>query len=134
MQIVETVDAIRRTVRESGIVLEGPALLAKPRNGDGEADRTIQFLKREIDLRAVRPRAGVGDIEVIAPGLGFEAGRAVSCDAVAKGAVHPLEIAGLAGFRGRVLVSPLAVDQHAHQAASPRARAAAWRIAAIFVR
>ena len=49
-------------------------------------------------------------------------------------AVDALEGAGLAGLRGRVLVAPLAVDQHAHQAASPRASAAAWRIAAMLVR
>ena len=71
---------------------------------------------------------------MIAPGLGLEAGRAVRRDAVAENAVDPLEIAGLAGFRRRILVAPLAVDQNAHQAASPRASAAAWRIAAMFVR
>ena len=56
----------------------------------------VELFQREENLRAVRPRAGIGDIEVIAPGLGRKAGRTVGGDAVAEHAVHALEIAGFA--------------------------------------
>ncbi len=71
------------------------------------------------------------DIEVIAPGLGLEAGRAVGGDAIAEAAIGAAKFAGLAGLLDQLLVAPLAVDQNAHYAASPRTSAAALRIAAI---
>src|SRR5262249_51030754 len=134
MQVAETVDAIGRAVGEGGIVLERPALLAQARNRDGDTDDPGQLLEREVNLGAVRPRARIGDIEVIASGLGRKAGRAVRGDAVAEHAVHALEITGLADLVDRILVAPLAVYQHTHYAASPRTSAAAWRIAAMFAR
>ena len=94
----------------------------------------VELLERAKDLRAVRPRAGVGDVEVIAAGLGRKAGGAVGGDAVAEHAVDALEIAGLAGLLRQLLVTPLAVEQDAHHAASPRASAAALRIAAMLAR
>ena len=135
MQIVEAVDPVGRAIGKSRIVLERPALVAQARDRDRDADRAGELLQRQINLRAMRPRAGIGDIEVIAPGLGRKARRAVRRDAVAEDAVDALKIAGLAGFRRRVLVAvPFAVDQHAHYAASPRSSAAAWRIAAMLAR
>src|ERR1700723_2991806 len=130
----EAVDAVGRAVGKCRIVLERPALFAQARNGDGDADDAGELLESEKNLCAVRPRAGIGDIEVIASGLGRKAGRTVGRDAVAEHAVHALEIAGLADLVDRIFVAPLAVDQHTHYAASPRTSAAAWRIAAMFAR
>ena len=95
---------------------------------------SLELLERAVDQRAVRPRAAVRDIEVIAPGLGLEAGRAVGRDAVAEAAVGALEFAARAGFLRQLAVAPRAVDQNAHYAASPRAIAAALRIAAMLAR
>ncbi len=74
------------------------------------------------------------DIEVVAPGLGLEAGRAVSGDAVAELTVGAQKLACLAGLGGKLLIGPFAVNHDTHQAASPRASAAALRIAAILTR
>ena len=74
------------------------------------------------------------DVEMIAPGLGLETGRAVGGDAVAEAAVGAPELAAGAGFLRQLAVAPGAVDQDTHQAASPRASAAALRIAAILAR
>ena len=94
-----------------GIVLEGPALLLQAGDRVGDRDRAVELLQRAIDQRAVRPRAAVRDIEVIAAGLGLEAGRAVGGDAAAEDAVGALELAGLAGLLRQFAVAPLAVDQ-----------------------
>ncbi len=59
---------------------------------------SVELLERAVDQRAVRPRAAVRDIEMIAPGLGLEAGRAVGGDAVAEAAVGALELAGRCRF------------------------------------
>src|SRR5262249_23105139 len=77
MQIAEAVHAIGRAVREGGIVVEHPALL--PQSGDriGDRDRAFELLDRPIDQRAWRPRRAVGAVEVVAPGLGLEAGRTI---------------------------------------------------------
>ena len=134
VQIVKAIDLVRRTIGKRGIVLERPAFLAQARYSNRYADGAGKFLQSQIDLRAMRPRAGIGHVEVIAPGFGFEAGRAVGGDPVAENTVDPLEITGAASFLRQILVAPFAVDQNTHQAASPRTSAAAWRIAAIFVR
>ena len=134
MQVAEAVDAVRRAIGKRRIVLERPALFAQARDSDGDADEAGELLECEKNLRAVRPRTGIGDIEVIAPGLGRKAGRTVGRDAVAEYAVHALEIAGFADLVDRIFVAPLAVNQHTHYAASPRTSAAAWRIAAMFAR
>jgi hypothetical protein len=109
-------------------------LLAQAGNGVGDADRALELLQHAKDLGAVRPRAGVSDVKVIAAGFGRKAGGAVGGDAVAEYAVDALEIAGLAGLLRQFFVAPLAVEQDAHQAASPRASAAAFRIAAMLAR
>src|SRR6185312_16073675 len=98
-------------------------------------DGAGKLLQREVDQRAVCPWAAMRGVKMIAASLRLEAGRAVRGDAVAECAVHALKIAGLPGLRGGVFVGvPLSVNQHTHQAASPRTSAAAWRIAAIFLR
>ncbi len=76
----------------------------------------------------------MGDVEVIAAGLGLESGRAIHRDAVAKAAVRAAEVAARPGFLRQLAVAPGAVDEDAHYAASPRASAAALRMAAMFAR
>ena len=110
MQVAETVDAIRRAVRKGRAVLERPAFVAKPGYGDGDTDRTIELFERQIDLGTMRPRAGIGDIKMIASRFRLEPGRAVRRHAVAESAVETLEIAGLANFRRRFFITPFAVN------------------------
>ena len=74
MQIVEAVDAVGRAVGKRWIVFERPALLAQPRNRDRHTDRAGKLLQRQVYLRAMRPRAGVSNVEVIAPGFGLKTG------------------------------------------------------------
>jgi hypothetical protein len=56
----------------------------------------------------------VRDIEVIATGLGLEAGRAVGRDAVAKPAIGATEVSDAAGLLRELLVAPDSLDQDAH--------------------
>ena len=56
----------------------------------------------------------MGDVEVIAPGFGLEAGRTVRRDAVAKAAVGAAKLAAGAGLLWKLAVAPRAVDQDAH--------------------
>src|SRR6185312_4725919 len=134
VQIVEAVDPVGRAVGKIRIVLERPAVLAQARNGVSDRDRVRKILDGAVDQGAVRPRTAVRDIQMVAPGLGLEAGRAVGGDDAAETAVGAAEVAGLAGLFRQLLIRPFAVDQNAHQAASPRASAAALRIAAILAR
>src|SRR5947207_11102396 len=105
------------------VVAVGPALQSQSRKRIGDGDRIVELLERAIDQRAVCPRTAVRDVEVIAPGLGLEAGRAVRRDAVAEAAVGAAELAAGASFLGKLAVPPRAVDDNAHYAASPRASA-----------
>src|ERR1700691_4248839 len=126
VKIAKAVDPIRHTIRKRRVILERPALITKPRNGDGNADRAGELFQRAVDLGAMRPWAGVSDIKVIAAGFGFEAGRAVGGDAFEERTRDALKVTGLSGLGVRVLVAvQFAVDQHPHQATSPRATTAA---------
>ena len=73
-------------------------------------------------------------VEVVASRLGLESRRPVSRDAVAEAAVGAPELAVGSGFLRQLAVMPDTVDQNTHQAASPRASAAAFRIASMFAR
>src|ERR1700691_6569324 len=88
VKIAKAVDPIRHTIRKRRVILERPALITKPRNGDGNADRARELLQRAVDLGAMRPWAGVGDIKVIATGFRFEARRAIGGHALAERARH----------------------------------------------
>src|SRR5262245_12316201 len=134
VQVAEAVHGVGRAVREVGVVGEGPALLPQPRHRIGDRDRAGELLDRTVDQSAVRPRAAVGDVEMIASGLGLESGRAVRRDAVAEAAVGAAKVAAAAGFLRQLAVAPGAVDQNAHYAASPRASVAALRMAAMLAR
>ena len=102
----------------------GPGLVELPAFGehvrldDRDADRVGQLLQLAEDQRAVRPRAGERDIEVIAPGLRLEsafagrAGRAVGRHPVAELRVRTEEAA--AGVNLLAPRLPFAVDEPAH--------------------
>src|SRR5262245_21665543 len=134
VQVAEAVHRVGRAIRVVGVVGEGPALLPQSRDRIGDRDRAGEVLDRTVDQGAVRPRAAVGDVEVIASGLGLASGRAVRRDAVAHAAGGAAEVAAAAGFLRQLAVAPGAVDQNAHYAASPRASAAALRMAAMLAR
>ena len=74
------------------------------------------------------------DVEVVASGLRLEAGGAVGGDAVAETAVGAAEVAAGPGFLRKLAVPPGPLDENAHYAASPRASAAALRMAAMLAR
>src|SRR5690606_35818944 len=86
-QELETVDA----VASGAIALaEGPAVRPHVMVDDRDGDHVFEPLEGARDQRAVRPRAGIGDVEVIAAWLGGKAartsrsGRAVGGHPVAK--------------------------------------------------
>ena len=60
-----------------GVLFEGPAILAHEPMGVGDINHVLQALEFAQDQRPVRPRAGIGHIEVIAAGLCLEAALAI---------------------------------------------------------
>jgi hypothetical protein len=81
----------RRAVGIGRVAAEFPALAAQAGDRVGDGDGLAELLQRAKDQRAVRPGAAIGDVEVVAAGLGFEARRAVGRDAVAEKAVDARE-------------------------------------------
>src|SRR5205823_11646362 len=77
----------------------------------GNGNHALEPFELPENQRAVSPGTVVGDVEVIASGLGPETRRAVSGDEVAELAFRADEAAG--DFR-RAPLGPLAFDQHAH--------------------
>ena len=94
VKIVETVDGVWR---QSGndVVFKGPAVFLRPWDRICDRNQAIELFQRTIDQSAVSPGATVGDIEVVAPGLCFEAGGTVGGDAVAEPAFRALEAAAV---------------------------------------
>src|SRR5206468_1495103 len=96
---------------------EHPALAAHQRLDHGDRDHVLQRFELAEDEGAVCPRAGEGDIEVIAPRLGGEAapagrtGAAVGRDPAAEARRRADETARADLV---ALVLPDAVDEHAH--------------------
>ena len=115
---MEAVDLVGNAVRITRVAFERPAVLLEAGDRIGDGNEALELLDRAIDQRAMRPRAAVRDIKMIAAGLGLEARRAVRGDAVAEHAVHALELAGLAGFLRQFAVGPFAVDEYAHDTAA----------------
>ena len=112
--------AEKRVARRAGkIGAEGPAVVQHVWMYDGNADHLFQPFERAEDQRAMRPGAGVGDIEVIAPRLGPEtagagrAGRAVRRDPVAELRRVALERTARGGGVIPAAV-PCAVDELSH--------------------
>ncbi len=114
VQVVEIVHRVGRAIGKVRVLLERPALLTDAGHRIGDADRAFELLDRAVDEGAMRPRAVMRDVEVIAAGLRLETGRAVGGDAVAEAAVDALELAVLRVLDRQFLVAPLAVDQNAH--------------------
>jgi hypothetical protein len=77
-----------------------------------ERDRRFEALQLAHQHGAVGPGAGRRGDQLVAPGLGLEAGRAVARDSIAKHRIRPQELP--AGAGRRVVVEPDAVYQHAH--------------------
>src|SRR5262249_35752618 len=116
MQIAEAVYPIGGAVWEGRIVIEHPALLLQSGDRIVDRDRAFELLDRPIDQREVRQRPAGRDGEVIAPGLGLDAGRTVRCDAVAEAAVGAAKLAASAGLLRQLAVAPCTLDQNAHYA------------------
>src|SRR5262249_35880508 len=114
VQVAEAVDGVGGALGKRRVLLVHPALVLQPRDRIGDRDRALELLERAIDQGAMRPRARMRDVEVIAVRLGRKPRRAVRRDAVAKAAVDALELARLSGLLRQLLVAPDAVDQHAH--------------------
>src|SRR6185437_3363426 len=93
---------------------KGPALLQHERLDEADRDDVFQALQQAEQQRAVAPRAGERQIEVIASAGGGKSGAAVGGDPVAERARRALESAA-ALARVVPLVAPLTVDQHAHR-------------------
>jgi hypothetical protein len=70
---VEAVDPVGNAVRITRVAFEGPAVLLETGDRIGDGNQSIELLDRAIDQRAMRPRAAMRDIKMIAAGLGLEA-------------------------------------------------------------
>src|SRR5205823_1219482 len=98
VQILEAIDCVRRAIGKRRIVLECPTLLLEAGDRVRHANSILELLERAEDQGAVRPRAAVGNIEVIASRLRLESGRTICSDTTAKSAVGAMEFAAAAGF------------------------------------
>ena len=88
-------------------IAENPAVRAHVRVHRGERDRPLQALERPEDHGPVRPWARERDIQMVAPGFGAQAGRAVRGHPVAKYGLGADELAPrLAGIAGYILPAP----------------------------
>src|SRR4029079_17655438 len=69
MQVLSIVDGIGH---DAVAVLEAPAILAHEPMDDRPAYRAFEAFQRAHDEGAMRPRAGIGNIEMVAAGLRLE--------------------------------------------------------------
>ena len=72
VQMMKSIDRVRRAIRERRIAVEGPALLLETRNCIGDRDRAFELLQCTVDQGAMSPRTAVGNIKVISPCLCLE--------------------------------------------------------------
>lgn len=77
----ETVDRVGAV---AAALAERPAAAVADGIDHRQADRVLQLQQAPCDLGPVRPRAGGGDIEVVAAGFGGEARAGVVADEVAE--------------------------------------------------
>ena len=110
VQMMKSIDRVRRAIRERRIVVEGPPLLLETRNCIGDRDRAFELLQCAVDQGAMSPWAAVGNVEVIAPCLCLETRRTVRRNALAEPAVGAAEFAGAAGFLRQLFIAPHAFD------------------------
>lgn len=78
---------------------EAPAALGEVPVDDGEGDNVLEALELAGDEGAVRPRARVADVEVVATLLGRVLGAGLARDPVAERADLALELARLVAGR-----------------------------------
>jgi hypothetical protein len=119
-EVVAVAEVIRRTARLLGGEL--PAALAAVRVHDRDADRVLQPEQRPREEDAVRPRARVGDVQVVPASLRLKALVRLGVDVVGHVAPgDPVPEGGLAALERAVVVRrlvrvrpPLAVDELVH--------------------
>ena len=115
-QLLRAVDGVGE---RAGLVREPPGPLAIERRRDGDRDRVLELLELAEQCRAVGPRAGMRDIEVVAAGRGGKAafaaraGAAVGGDPVAEHRRPAHEAPALVPVGLGVLV-PDAFDEKSH--------------------
>src|SRR5262245_59085946 len=100
-------------------IFEAPAAFAHEPVDDRQADRLFETLEGAHDEGGMRPWAGIGDIEMVAPGFSLEAafagraGRAVGCYPIAEQRGRPFETATGSGCVVPLVV-PSAFDEASH--------------------
>jgi hypothetical protein len=70
---MEAVDLVGNAIRITRVAFKRPAVLLEAGDRIGDGNQSLELLDRAIDQRAVRPRAAMRDIKMIAAGLGLEA-------------------------------------------------------------
>ena len=109
---VQPGEAVHRVRDSAGKrIAETPAFGAIVGQRRGDRDHRLQALQLAENEGAMRPGAVVGDVEVVAAGLGLETRRAVRGDEVAEPALRTNETPA---DHVRPLVGPFSVDEHAH--------------------
>ena len=73
VNLVEEVQSVEAVPGRALLGKKGPAVRAHEMMHDGHGNDRFELLQDAEDQRAVSPRAGVGDIEVIAAGFRLEA-------------------------------------------------------------
>src|SRR5690606_19862002 len=109
---------------------EAPAFVAQFRLDDRDRDYFFEPLELAPDEGARRPGTDQRDIEVIAAGLGLEAGfsgrpgAAIGRHPIAEARGLPHKTAlGVGALNGLPIVGPLAVDEHFYSPRRTRSRA-----------
>ena len=124
VDLVQEIEAVKRVAGGAVLGQERPAVLAHEMMHDRDRDDVFELLQLAEDQRAVRPRAGERDVEVVAAGLRLEAARAAFGRlAVGRDPVAPLRLRAdelAARFPGVVpAVRPFSVDQQSHDVHCP---------------
>ena len=94
VDLVQEVEAVERVAGRAILGQESPAVLAHVMVHDRDRDDVLELLQLAQDQRAVRPRAGQRNVEMVAAGLGLEAAHApFGRLAVHRDPVAPLRLA-----------------------------------------
>ncbi len=124
IDLVQEVEIEQPVARRAGeIVAQFPAVRQHVGMHDRDVDVILQPLERPENKRAVRPGAGIGHIQVVAPAFSLEttlargSGRTVRRDPVAPAGFAALEFSARA-FGIVPFVMPAAVDKSTHHSIS----------------
>src|SRR3546814_19557099 len=71
--LMEVVEFVQRIAAGAGGLVEGPAVFGHQPADHGHVDQRLEPLELAVDQRAMRPRTGKRNREMIANGLGQEA-------------------------------------------------------------